>query len=81
MKSPRTEILHDINPREIVLGTPLFNNTFNTTTRAALRMGDWKIVTGHPSIRELLLNRDFFHICTVVYEECLVNVAAIFRYI
>lgn len=47
-KSPRTEILHDINPRETAPGTPLYNNTFNTTRRAALRMGDWKVITGHP---------------------------------
>ncbi|XP_053391739.1 arylsulfatase J-like [Mercenaria mercenaria] len=48
LQSPRKEILHDINPRVISPGKPLFNNTFNTTTRASLRMGDWKIITGYP---------------------------------
>lgn len=46
--SPRTEILHNIDPLFKPSGVPLANTTFNTTTRAALRVGDWKIITGDP---------------------------------
>ncbi|XP_033642366.1 arylsulfatase B-like [Asterias rubens] len=57
--SPRTEILHNID----VLTTPdlesqptfksylpRFNEsgTYNTSIRAAIRMGDWKLITGQP---------------------------------
>ena len=47
--SPRTEILHNIDPLYKPAGVPLPNVSFNTTRRAALRKGDWKIITGNPS--------------------------------
>ncbi|KAL4218609.1 hypothetical protein ACF0H5_021199 [Mactra antiquata] len=46
--SPRKELLHNIDPLYPASGQPLSNSTFNTTIRAALRVGDWKIITGEP---------------------------------
>ncbi|XP_053381274.1 arylsulfatase B-like [Mercenaria mercenaria] len=46
--SPRKELLHNIDPLYPASGQPLPNSTFNTTRRAALRVGDWKIITGDP---------------------------------
>ncbi|XP_052256156.1 arylsulfatase B-like isoform X1 [Dreissena polymorpha] len=46
--SPRTELLHNIDPLTPPSGSPVFNGTFDTSIRAALRMGDWKIITGDP---------------------------------
>jgi len=46
-KSPRTEILHNIDPlstlplKKIVMG-------FDTSVHAAIRVGDWKLLTGDP---------------------------------
>ena len=52
--SPRKDILHNIDPLFKPAGTPLPNVTFDTTQRAALRSGDWKIITGNPGqINEL----------------------------
>ncbi|KAH3795498.1 arylsulfatase B-like [Dreissena polymorpha] len=47
-KSPRTELLHNIDPHYAKHGRPALNGTFSTSIRAALRMGDWKIITGDP---------------------------------
>lgn len=44
--SKRNEILININPLVIAPGEPLFNNTFDTTISAALRQGQWKLITG-----------------------------------
>ena len=46
--SPRKEILHNIDPLYDPAGVPKYNGTFKTSTRAALRVGDWKIITGEP---------------------------------
>ncbi|XP_060572636.1 arylsulfatase B-like [Ruditapes philippinarum] len=46
--SPRKEILHNIDPLYKPSGRPLSNTTFDTTRRAALRVGDWKVITGYP---------------------------------
>jgi hypothetical protein len=40
----RDEILISAN----TMGTPVLNGTFDSTTRAALRYKDWKIITGNP---------------------------------
>ena len=58
-KSPRTEILHNIDPLMVlpnsVTDTPGFyddglvhNARFNKSVRAAVRVGDWKLLTGDP---------------------------------
>ncbi|KAK3094132.1 hypothetical protein FSP39_024506 [Pinctada imbricata] len=46
--SPRTTLLHNIDPLSPLKGNKMFNNTFDTRVRAALRYGDWKIITGDP---------------------------------
>ncbi|CAH1797288.1 unnamed protein product [Owenia fusiformis] len=47
-QSPRREILHSLNPTIPRKGVPMYpvNVTFDTTIRAVLRMGDYKIFTG-----------------------------------
>ena len=47
-KSPRKVLLHNIDPLAPKIGTPVLNGTFDSTTRAALRYKDWKIITGNP---------------------------------
>ncbi|KAL4220260.1 hypothetical protein ACF0H5_020667 [Mactra antiquata] len=44
-KSPRTEIVHVINPERVQEGEPAYNNTFDSRIKSALRQGDWKLLT------------------------------------
>ncbi|KAL3871152.1 hypothetical protein ACJMK2_039169 [Sinanodonta woodiana] len=46
--SLRKEILHNIDPLFKRSGKPIYNGTFDTSVRAALRAEDWKIITGNP---------------------------------
>ena len=44
--SPRKVILHNIDILRPKLGKPVFNDTFDTSVRAAIRVGDYKLITG-----------------------------------
>ncbi|CAG5115309.1 unnamed protein product [Candidula unifasciata] len=44
----RKEILHNIDIWTPLKGKMLYNDTFDTRVRAAIRVGDFKLVTGHP---------------------------------
>ncbi len=44
--SPRTEILHNIDPTVPLFGEMLYPDTFDTRIQAAIRVGDWKLMTG-----------------------------------
>ena len=44
--SPRTELLHNIDPLEAHRGTSMYPDIFDTRVRAAIRSGDWKLMTG-----------------------------------
>ena len=46
--STRTEILHNIDPLSPLQGSRLYNDTFDTRVRAAIRVGDYKLLTGDP---------------------------------
>ncbi|RUS78916.1 hypothetical protein EGW08_013329 [Elysia chlorotica] len=46
--SPRKEILHNIDIWEPLQGKMLYNDTFDTRVRAAIRVGDYKLITGNP---------------------------------
>jgi hypothetical protein len=48
--SPRTELLHNIDPLYKEQGKQLYPNTFDTRVRAAIRVGDLKLITGDPGI-------------------------------
>lgn len=45
---PRNELLHNIDILSPLQGSTLFNNTFDTRFRAAIRVGDYKLITGDP---------------------------------
>ncbi|CAL1531381.1 unnamed protein product [Lymnaea stagnalis] len=47
-RSEREEILHNIDILEPLLGKRLFEDTFDTRVRAAIRVGDYKLITGNP---------------------------------
>lgn len=44
----RSEILINIDPLVENTGQPMFNNTFDTRIQAAIRMDNWKLMTGYP---------------------------------
>ncbi|XP_012938399.2 arylsulfatase B-like [Aplysia californica] len=46
--SERTVLLHNIDPLFPKRGVPLYNDTFDTSVRAAVRVGDMKLITGDP---------------------------------
>ncbi|XP_005099114.1 arylsulfatase B [Aplysia californica] len=46
--SERTVLLHNIDPLFAKRGVPLYNDTFDTSVRAAVRVGDMKLITGDP---------------------------------
>ncbi|XP_002735557.2 arylsulfatase B-like [Saccoglossus kowalevskii] len=52
-KSPRKELLHNIDPKRTTLQTSNNNmiyrkDMFDASIQAAMRVGDWKILTGNP---------------------------------
>merc|ERR1719495_2126741 len=46
--SPRHILLHNIDIKYKKKGKPMFNDTFDTSVRAAIRVGDMKLITGDP---------------------------------
>ena len=46
--SPRKEILHNIDPLMPKHGSRLNISKFDNRMRAAIRVGDWKLITGNP---------------------------------
>ncbi|XP_070205918.1 arylsulfatase B-like [Littorina saxatilis] len=46
--SPRKELLHNIDILYGRSGSPRYPDTFDTRIRAALRVGDYKLITGYP---------------------------------
>ncbi|XP_059147351.1 arylsulfatase B-like [Physella acuta] len=47
-ESPRGEILHNIDILEPLVGKKLYEDTFDTRVRAAIRIGNYKLLTGNP---------------------------------
>ncbi|XP_005090306.1 arylsulfatase B [Aplysia californica] len=46
--SKRTVLLHNIDPLSRNHGAPLYNDTFDTSKKAAIRVGHMKLITGIP---------------------------------
>ncbi len=46
--SPRKELLHNIDPLHPRHGRTYIKGTFDQRHRAAIRVGDWKLLTGDP---------------------------------
>ena len=49
-KSNRDELLHNIDPLFQKNTDPDLTSPFDTSIHAALRKGDWKIITGYPGL-------------------------------
>ena len=71
--SPRKELLHNIDILYPKIGAPMFTDTFDTRIRAALRVGDWKIITGNPGLFTYTLTlmggdaRDYYRISKCLF--------------
>ncbi|XP_005090307.1 arylsulfatase B [Aplysia californica] len=50
--SKRTVLLHNIDPLNHKVGAPLYHDTFDTRVKAAVRVGDMKLITGAPGSGE-----------------------------
>ena len=48
LSNPRKAILHNIDPLFKPLGHKLPKSPFDNRVRAAIRIGDWKLITGSP---------------------------------
>ena len=48
LPSPRKELLHNIDPLAKLVGDKLDWSPFDNRVRAAIRVGRWKLITGHP---------------------------------
>ncbi|ESP03556.1 hypothetical protein LOTGIDRAFT_137302 [Lottia gigantea] len=46
--SPRKELLHNIDPLTMKQGKRLYRDTFDNRIRAAIRVNNWKLITGYP---------------------------------
>lgn len=46
--SPRTDILHNIDPLTPLKGSRRPDSPFDNRVKAALRMDNWKLLTGNP---------------------------------
>ena len=46
--SPRNELLHNIDPLYNPKGEPMAKSPFDIRVRSAIRVGDWKLLTGDP---------------------------------
>ncbi|XP_076452854.1 arylsulfatase B-like [Babylonia areolata] len=57
--SPRKELLHNIDPLQAPKGSRLYPDTFDTRIRAAIRVGDFKLITGNPGNSLLLMPPEF----------------------
>ena len=64
LASPRKEILHNIDPLSVHKSLKPYPHQFNTQTLAALRVGDWKLITGNPG--ELVVSHRE-HLCPKIH--------------
>ncbi len=57
-RSPRCEVLINIDPLSRG-GEPLYNDTFDSSIRGAIRLGPWKLITGVPDVTVTLSDGTF----------------------
>ncbi|XP_053404319.1 arylsulfatase J-like isoform X2 [Mercenaria mercenaria] len=63
MQSTRSEILHDILPKDGSKVDPVNDNILNATKRSSIRIGDWKLMTGDVSVQ--FQGEQMLSICTI----------------
>ena len=51
-ENPRSELLHNIDPLYEPLGSLHNNSKFDNRVRAAIRVGDYKLITGDPGTKK-----------------------------
>ena len=49
--SPRTELLHNINPDASLEGDNLYPDIFDVRVQSAIRVGDYKLLTGSTGMK------------------------------
>ena len=70
--SPRSEILHNIDPLYEKVHPSFIRKGFDTSVHAAIRVGNWKLLTGNPGNSNWTLppEADNIEVCDESKENC-----------
>ena len=67
-ESPRTELLHNIDPLKSTKASHIIKG-FDTSVQAAIRVGDWKLLTGDPGFDEWVKPPELDNIMTTLKKN------------